>query len=274
MFHLVDEEKRNGDIVLKFYSISAGYGKRVVLQNVSLEVHRNSFTAIMGPNGSGKTTSLLVASGVLRPFDGAVEIMRKPLYSFSRRKLAQTLAVLSQDTVIRFPFTCADIVWMGRYPHRKRFQLPSAADYQAVEWAMKVTNTREFAERLITQTSGGERQRVLLARVLAQQAPVLLLDEPTSAMDVRWTLKSLNLLRKLCLQGLATVVAVMHDINMAALFCSDMVFFKDGQVCAIGKPEKVLTSEILEKVYDAPAIVYRPEQAHRPQVMFLPDFHT
>lgn len=215
-----------------------------------------------------------MASGVLKPFSGHVEILGKPLDYYSRRELARTVSVLPQDTSVRFPFKCGDIVRMGRYPYKRRFHLPSTRDREAVERAMSITDTAPLVDRLITHTSGGEKQRVLIARVLAQETPLIMLDEPTSAMDVKWSLRVLAIMKGLCSKGLKTVLVVMHDINTAVQFCTHLVFLKKGRVFASGTVDEVLKPEILEQVYEAPASIYRPPGFVRPQVIFSPDPDT
>jgi len=265
------KKKADGNIVLSLQYVCAGYGNRFRLRNITFSLQRGCFLGILGPNGSGKTTLLNTLCGVVPLQSGKIELFGKPLQTYSGKKRAALMAVLAQDTAIHFPFRCSDVVWMGRFPHRKRFQPPGEDDIRAVNWAMKVTETETLAERLITEVSGGERQRVMLARVLAQKTPILLLDEPTSAMDVRWTLRTFGLLKELCQKDGATVIAIMHDINMAALFCDLLLFLKNGEMLGMGAVQDVLSVDVLEEVYGTKAFVYQPDGLGRPQVIFPPE---
>ena len=180
------------------------------------------------------------------------------------------MAVVAQDSDIRFPFACREVVLMGRYPHQKAWQWDQAADEAVVGRVMAKTDTEGLAERLITGISGGERQRVLMAKALAQETPVLLLDEATSAMDIQRKLQIFRVLRDLNEREGLTVVSVLHDVNLAALFCRRLVFLKDGRIEADGPIEDVLTAQTLQSVYDTTAIVQPIPGTGKSQVSFLP----
>lgn len=247
-----------------------GYTEEPVLRGVSLQVRMGEFVGILGPNGSGKTTLLLTLSGVIPVRRGSITIVGRPLNRLKPRERARAMAVVAQDSDIRFPFACREVVLMGRYPHQRAWQWDQAADEAVVGRVMAKTDTEGLAERLITGISGGERQRVLMAKALAQETPVLLLDEATSAMDIHRKLQIFRVLRDLNEREGLTVVAVLHDVNLAALFCRRLVFLKDGRIEADGPIEDVLTAQTLQTVYDTTAIVQPIPGTGKSQVSFLP----
>ncbi len=260
--------------MIRVVDLHCGYPGRKVLHAISFHIRPGEFVGILGPNGSGKTTLLLSLTGVLPVEKGLVEIQRHPLSKLSPKERARRMAVVLQDTVVRFPFPCEDVVAMGRFPHRKRWRGPTPEDAAAVERAMNLTKIRHLARRPITAVSGGERQRVLVAKALAQETPILLLDEATSAMDVRWKLQTFNLLKKLQEGENRTIVAVLHDINLAAVFCRRLIFLKEGRIAADGPTSQVLVPEVLERIYGTRAVVYSVPGHGVPQVFFDPDGQT
>jgi iron complex transport system ATP-binding protein len=247
-----------------------GYPGHMVLRGISFVVEAGEFLGILGPNGSGKTTLLHALSGILPVQEGGIEILGIPLVRLKPRDRARHMAVVSQDSEVRFPFTCQEVVHMGRYPHQKRWQLDSIQDAAAVQRAMVLTDTAMLADRLITAVSGGERQRVIMAKTLAQEAKVLLLDEATSAMDIHRKLQVFKVLEQLHVDNDLTVVAVMHDVNLAALFCRRMIFIRDGCVVADGPSDSVLVPEILEEVYQTRVAIQDIADIGKRQVVFIP----
>lgn len=251
--------------------IHCGYSDRKVLHDVGLRVGCGEFVGVLGPNGSGKTTLILALSGVLRLTAGCIRLDGRPLDTMPHRERARRIAVVPQDVHVPYPFPCWDIVAMGRYPHQKRGGLETREDVALVRRAMELTDTLDMAERPITAVSGGERQRVFVAKALAQDTPVLLLDEAVSAMDVHRKLHVFSLLKNLQEKEGRTVIAVLHDINTAAVFCRRLVFIKRGRIIADGPTRDVLKPEILEEVYETPAVVYRvPDYDGVHQVFFAP----
>jgi iron complex transport system ATP-binding protein len=268
---LSDASPQNPDpVVIRTVDLCAGYGSRPVLRGVSLDVRRGDFIGVLGPNGSGKTTLVRVLSGVIPLKSGRVEILGAPVETLKPKERARRMAVVAQDGEVRFPFPCAEVVRMGRYPHQKSWQMDDPADEAVVQSAMEATDTLALAERLITDVSGGERQRVMMARALAQTTPLLLLDEATSAMDVHRKLQIFTLLEERNRTEGLTVLAVLHDVNLAAFFCRKLVFLKDGQTAFQGATEEVLTPETLASVYRTEAIVGEIPGTGRAQVAFLP----
>jgi len=256
--------------VIQVEDVHCGYPGRDVLKGVSFTVRRGEFVGVLGPNGAGKTTLVLALSGVVPARKGSIEILGTPVDRLKHKDRARRMAVVAQDGELRFPFSCMDIVRMGRYPHQGRWQLDTLRDEEAVERAMDITDTVMFAQRLITALSGGERQRVIMAKALAQETPVLLLDEATSAMDIHRKLQVFRVLDRMNRHEGITVIAVMHDVNLAALFCRRMLFLKEGWLAADGPVDSVLTSELLEKIYETPVMVQAISGTNKKQVVFLP----
>uniref|UniRef100_A0A831ZN49 ABC transporter ATP-binding protein n=1 Tax=Desulfacinum infernum TaxID=35837 RepID=A0A831ZN49_9BACT len=251
--------------------VHCGYPDRKVLHDVTLTIGSGEFVGILGPNGSGKTTLILALSGVLPITAGCIHLDGRPLTMIPHRERARLIAVVPQDVHVPYPFSCWDVVAMGRYPHQRRGGQETAKDDAAVRKAMERTDTLDLAERPITGVSGGERQRVFVAKALAQDTPVLLLDEAVSAMDVHRKLQIFSLLKTLQEEEGRTVVAVLHDVNTAAVFCRRLVFVKGGRIVADGPTREVLTPDILEDVYETPASVYRvPGRDGVQQVFFAP----
>lgn len=249
-------------------NISFCYGSRKIIDGLSVRLERGRFHGILGPNGSGKTTLLDVLSSHRPPSSGSVLYNGKCLATYTRRQLAKEIAIVPQNFYINFPFTVADIVLMGRYPHIPRFARPAAADLDLVEEVMHRTQVYELRNRFITELSGGERQRVVFARALVQDTPVLILDEATSSLDIRHTMDFMALVSTRARNSDRIVIAVFQDVNLAAAFCDELVFLKNGAVVEHGLKEAVLTPETLRKVFDVESkISYEPFNGAR-QVVF------
>jgi iron complex transport system ATP-binding protein len=223
---------------------------------VSFDVREGEFLGLMGPNGSGKTTLLRCMMNFLQTGDGAVSVDGKPIKALTPIQLAKTFAVVPQTSSTDFTFTAYDIVMMGRLPHRKnKFAGPTKKDADAVRSAMERTDTWKFSTRPFFGLSGGERQRVVVARAIAQHPKALLLDEPTVYLDISGQLEIMDLIKSLNREEGMTVVAVLHDVNLAARYCDRMALLNDGRLETIGTPVDVLSPEILQSVYGIDVIV-------------------
>jgi iron complex transport system ATP-binding protein len=242
-------------------------GKRV-LEDVTLSAE-DGFVGLVGPNGAGKTTLLRAMNGVAEPEDGVTFVGGDLVSSLSSRETARRVATLPQSTDVSFEFTVEEVVRMGRHPYASRFG-GSAEDDAAVREAMERVDVAAFADRSVHEVSGGERQRVLLARCLAQDADVFLLDEPTASLDVARAVETLSLVRSLVEEG-HTAVAAIHDLDLAARFCDELVLLDDGEVVASGPPEEVVTSGNVESVFGAPARVETDPATGAPRVTVLGD---
>ncbi len=230
------------------------YGRERVIDGVSLAVSPGETLGVIGPNGSGKSTLLRVLSGVVEPESGEVRLHGRSLAEYSRRELARRIAVVPQDTVIDFPFSVTEVVLMGRSPHLGSFAFESDRDVEAAREAMARTGVSAFAQRSIHELSGGERQRVVLARALAQEASILLLDEPGAFLDIRHEVEIYDLLHDLAREGKA-IITVLHDLNLAALYCDRVALLKAGRLFRIGPPSEVITYAALTEVYETEVYV-------------------
>jgi iron complex transport system ATP-binding protein len=244
------------------------YGTRPVLADLSLELGVGRFHGLLGPNGCGKTTLVDLLAGLKLPQAGRITFQGRDLAARSRRALAREIALVPQDFSVNFAFTARETIMMGRYPHMPRFTPPSAADHRTVESVMDQTDTRRLAEQPVTSLSGGERQRVVFARALAQSTPVLFLDEATSNLDIRHALDLLNLTTERVRRQGHTVLAVFQDINLAAMYCDELLFLKDGRLAAQGTPAEVLTAETLAAVFGVSARVSRDPDGGTLQVSY------
>jgi iron complex transport system ATP-binding protein len=256
--------------MIRVENLTVAYGERVILENLNFQVAAGEFVGLLGPNGSGKSTLLNALTGLVPLKSGAVWYNGTSLGEKPPRALAREVAVVPQFTSISFPFTCFEVVLMGRYPYRRHFQGESPADLEAVQQAMVETHTTELAPRLITQVSGGERQLVVLARALAQATPILFLDEATASLDVRRKLEVFDLLNDLNHSRGLTILAVMHDINLATQYCQRLIFLKNRGIYRDDDTFSACRPEVLETVYETPVMVEPHPATGRPCVHFLP----
>jgi iron complex transport system ATP-binding protein len=257
-------------VVIRVEALDLGYEDRLVLTGLNFQINQGEFVGILGPNGSGKSTLIHALSGLLTPQNGRIIIKSEALGSMASRLRAQVLAVVPQSSEVRFPFTCLEIVLMGRYPHRRRLGTLTDTDLLWALKSMRHTTTIHLKERAINEISGGESQRVVIARALAQAPEILLLDEATSNLDVRKKLEIFEILKFFNeTQGL-TVLCAMHDLNLAALYCRRLMFIKERRIAVDGPTEEVFTPAILTQVYETPMeVVWHP--AHqRPYAVMLP----
>jgi iron complex transport system ATP-binding protein len=245
----------NQDILWRLTDVAFGYNGTSVLETINLELRRGYSYGILGPNGSGKTTLLDLMGGLLTPDRGTIDFLDQPLPSWTKKKLAQKLALVPQEFTVRFGYPVREVVEMGLHPHLHRFAAPSELDQTIIDEALRLTGISHLAKRPVTRLSGGEKQRVAVARALAQKPQVLLLDEATSNLDIHHSLEILHLIRsRFEKQGLQ-VVAVMHDLNLASFFCDQLIFLKQGKIICQGPTREVLTPENIKQVYGVEAEV-------------------
>ncbi|MBW1997369.1 MAG: ABC transporter ATP-binding protein [Deltaproteobacteria bacterium] len=250
-------------------SVAFRYGDFWALRAISLEIGRGEILGVLGPNGSGKSTLLKIMDGMLRPQEGRVLLRGRNLLSFGRTAIAGEIAMVAQENHFRFSFSALEVVLMGRFPHLKRLQFEGDRDVEVALDSMGATNTRELAHRSIHELSGGEKQRVLIARALAQEPRVILLDEPTSFLDLKHKRDIFHLISRLCLSRGLSVVVVSHDIDLAAQYCHRLLLLKEGRIHDVGEPEKVITAETIGNVYDCPVLVDRNPATGRPRVNLM-----
>ena len=241
-----------------------------ILKGVSLQAGEKQLIGVIGPNGGGKSTLLKCIYRVLQPTGGAVFLDGKPLSEYSFRESALKIAVVAQHNYYNFDFSVQDVVLMGRSPHKKTLERDNAQDFRIVEESLTKVGMLHFAERSFSTLSGGEQQRVILARALAQQTPCLILDEPTNHLDIKYQLQLMDLVRGLD----RTVITAVHDLNIAAMYCDWLYAVKDGRVVGQGTPQTLLTPEFIRQVYEVEAevstdrngmlrVLYYPGQIHQ-----------
>ncbi len=252
---------------LKVEGVDCFYDSAKILENVCFSVKTGTFLGILGPNGSGKTTLLKSISRVLKPRKGAILIDNTNIYRMKTKEVAKQLAVVPQESAITFSFTALDIILMGRTPHLSRMQTESVEDMAIAKKAMEYTGTWHLAKRLVTELSGGEKQRVIIARALTQQPKILLLDEPTTHLDISNQLEIMDLLKQLCVDKKLLIVGVFHDFNLAARYCDSIILLKNGKIVAAGKAAETLTSENIKKVFGIDTIVNRHPVTDLPYVI-------
>ncbi len=225
--------------------------------------------ALWGPNGCGKTTFIDLLMGHKRVTSGAVIYKGKNIAAYSRKLLAKEISLVPQNFYINFPFNAREIVMMGRYPYIPRFSPPSSEDIKVADEIMMKTGTKKFENRYMTELSGGERQRVVFARALAQNTPVLMLDEATSNLDISHTLNLLDIVADNVKKKGGTVIAVIQDINLAATYCDRMIFMKGGGIAAYGETDEVLTEATIKMVFNVRSKVYSEPYSNSKKVAFM-----
>lgn len=248
--------------------ISFSYGNDRVLSDISLKMEPGSFYGIVGPNGCGKTTLLDILVKTKKPESGTVEYKGKNLDDYTRRELAKEIALVPQDFYINFPFTVMEIILMGRHPYMARFSAASSKDISIVDAVMAETGIERFAHRHITELSGGEKQRVIFARALAQDTPVLILDEATSNLDIKYTLNLLNIAADRVKTEGKTVIAVMQNLNLAALYCDYWIFMKQGKIAGHGDIDEALNEESIEEVFEVESKIYFEPYSNSKRIVF------
>jgi iron complex transport system ATP-binding protein len=241
----------------------AYHGSPHVLDGVTLAVPRGSIVGLIGPNGSGKTTLIRLLSGTITPTNGSIALDGIPLRTFSRRELARRVAVVPQDTHVTFDFSAIEIVLMGRYAHLGPFALEGPDDLAIARQALAATGTSRLESRQFDTLSGGEKQRVVIASALAQASDVLLLDEPTTALDVGFQIEITTLLRQLNRDRGTTMVVSTHDLNLAATLCTELILLSAGRVLAQGSTSDALTAANIRRLYNVDAdVTFHPRAGH------------
>jgi len=256
--------------MISIKQVSFSYGNNPVLQQIDLSVGEGEVVALLGPNGSGKTTLIKLISGVLKPGTGDIHLNGSILGGMKRRQVAQRVAVVPQQFSMPFAFTLREVVLLGRTPFHSIFSDEGERDHSVVQQAMEHVGIASLKERFFNELSGGERQKAILAMALAQEPRLLLLDEPTAHLDINHQVEILDLVRRLNREQGVTVIGVMHDLNMAALYFERLILIKEGSIFADGTPEEVLTAEIIEEVFSASVQVTRHPSTNKPHVVVVP----
>lgn len=256
--------------MLELNGICFSYGDRLVLRGINLEVDEGEMVALVGPNGSGKSTLLKIICGILNPSSGDVRWGGQALVPLSPRERAQLVAVVPQTPNIPGTFTALELTMMGRTPYLGLLQAESSRDLEIVQQAMELTGTWELANQPMDKLSGGERQRVLIARALAQETPLLLLDEPTASLDIAYQVAVLDTVRAIQKERGGAILVAIHDLTLAAQYCHRIALLRDGVVYAQGNPREVLTSANVLEGYSTQVYILEHPVSGKPVVLPLP----
>ncbi len=261
-------------ISLQIQRISFSYLDAQVLHNINLSIKAGEMVGLLGPNGSGKTTLIKLASGVLKPGQGEIKLNGANLGRLSRKSIARSIAVVPQQFNIPFAFTTTEVVTLGRTPFLRAFAEEGEVDRQFISNALELVGISDLKERRFDELSGGERQKVILAMALAQQPKLLLLDEPIVHLDITHQVEILELVRRLNVERGLTIIAAMHDLNLASLYFDRLILLKEGRVSADGTPAQVLTEDIIKKVFSASVKVGPHPVTGVPHIIIMPKGNT
>lgn len=256
--------------MIKIEGLHFSYGDKRVLKEINLYLTRGDFIGIIGPNGSGKSTFLKTLSGYLPADKGVIYLDNYLLNKVSNEDLARIMAVVPQDTNVDYNFKVYDLIMMGRRPYQNRWGMVSEQDREIVSEVMEMTDTQGFSQENINKLSGGERQRVIIARALAQEPDILLLDEPTASLDINYQGEIFDLLAKLNRYRGITIILVSHDLNLSGQYCDRLILLKDGQVYKTGIPTEVLRSETIAEVYQSDVIIEENPFTGKPYLIMVP----
>ena len=245
--------------------LKAVLGSNEILKGIDFQAQDNEFVGIIGPNGSGKSTLLRCLYRVLEPTQGAVYLDGKALSSYRYQESAKRISVVAQNKYYNFDFTVREVVMMGRAPHKKALDRDNADDYRIVRESLRKVGMQDFEDRSFSTLSGGEQQRIILARALAQQTPCLILDEPTNHLDIKYQFQLMNIVKGLG----CTVISAVHDLNIAALYCDRLYAIKSGRVIASGSPQEILTRELIRQLYEVDTQLFTDENG-RLHILYQP----
>ncbi|AHD07285.1 ABC transporter ATP-binding protein [Paenibacillus larvae] len=249
---------------------SKQYGSETVLHDINLNVQSGEFFGIIGPNGSGKSTLLSLLSGVEQVSSGRIYLDNQEVNSYKRKELAQWVAVLQQDALPPVGFTVREVIEMGRFPFQNWLGDEEEDPESLIQGIIETLSLETVTDRPVEVLSGGQRQRVALAKVMAQQPNLLLLDEPTTFLDIGYQVQMMDYVRKWQAECGLTVVAVLHDLNLASQYCSRLLVLHEGKVAATGTPQEVLTEELIERVYGTSPIILSHPESSVPQILLKP----
>ncbi|MBM9604451.1 ABC transporter ATP-binding protein [Desulfopila inferna] len=258
-------------IALDLQNNSLSYGGNKVVDDVSFSAEAGEFFMILGPNGAGKSSLLKLIAGIEKSQFGQINILGRPKSTYSTRDLAKVIALVAQQAPIDFPFSVAETVLMGRSPHLGLLGIEAESDYALAREAMCFTGIEQFANRRLDQLSGGERQRVMIARAICQEPRIILLDEPTTALDPAHQLRIMDLMERFRQEKKTTVIMVSHDLNLAALYSDRLLLMKNGRVVVIGTPSEVFIPEYMEKSYECDLLIDENPVGNVPRVMPVPE---
>ncbi|GAA0720137.1 ABC transporter ATP-binding protein [Clostridium malenominatum] len=251
---------------LKTIGLETYLGENHILKGLDIDVEKKEFVGIIGPNGSGKSTFLKCIYRVLKPHKGTIFLDEKNIKDFSIKETSKKMAVVSQHNNYNFDFTVGEMVLMGRSPHKKIIEKDNKKDYEIMEESLEKVGMKDYVKRSFSTLSGGEKQRIILARALAQKTEFLILDEPTNHLDIKYQLQFMSTVKSLGI----TVVAAIHDLNMAALYCDKIYAMKSGEIVRCGTPKEVLTKNIIRTLYEVEVKVIEDEETGILNIVYKP----
>jgi iron complex transport system ATP-binding protein len=258
-------------VILEFKNISSGYGGVEVLHNINFKLEKGKFMGVIGPNGSGKSTLLKTAAKIIRQYKGSVLFMGRDIRSISFREIAKNISFLPSDIEIAYPYTVRELLLMARYPFASQVADFSQIDFEIVNSIVSEMKLSQLLDRTIFQLSQGEKQRVLLAQCLVQNPALVILDEPTAHLDIGHQFAFLDMLKEYQNRSSLSILAVLHDLNLASQYCDHLLLLNNGSIEVTGTPDMVLRYEILEKVYHTSVLVYTHPISGKPYVFGVPD---
>jgi len=254
-------------------NLGFAYRNDPVLNDLSFSVSEGEFFIIIGPNGSGKTTLIKIIAGILKTKIGELNIFNQPLKEYTRKDLAKTIAIVPQMATPDFPFTVTELVLMGRSPHLNVLGLEQENDFEIAQNAMAFTEVEHLSHRKADHLSGGECQRVFIARAICQEPKIILLDEPTASLDLAHQVKIMDLMEKLKNELGMTTIMVSHDVNLAAMYSDRLLLLKNGEIAGLGKPNEILTLQILKETYGCSLLVDESPVGRFPRITLVPEKH-
>ncbi len=246
--------------IIELSNVSFSYNAKIVLNDINLTIEKNEFIGIIGPNGAGKSTILRIMAGILKKFNGSVRIIERDIKKIKQKELARIIGFVPQETHFQHNYSVEDVISMGRYPYVEPFRHFKKDDIAAIEWAIEKSNLAQLRNRLVNSISSGERQIVVICRALVQKPQILLLDEPTSHLDIQHQVRIMDLLKDLNQHGM-TIVIVNHDLNLSSQFCKKLVLIHQGSIYKIGAPEMIINKKLIQDVYGVETeIIIHPER--------------
>ncbi len=258
-------------IALNLRNNSLSYDGNMVVDDVSFSARTGEFLMILGPNGAGKSSLLKLIAGIEASQSGQIDILGKPKTKYTSRELAKVVAFVAQQAPLDFPFSVAETILMGRSPHLGILGIEGKKDFELTEEAMVFTGVDHLADRRLDQLSGGERQRVMISRAICQEPEIILLDEPTTALDPAHQIKIMDLMERLRREKKTTIIMVSHDLNLAAMYSDRLLLLKNGRVVVIGSPKEVFTPEFIVKSYECDLLIDKNPLGNVPRVMPIPE---
>ena len=262
------------ELVLQAQDLSVGYNEKIIVDHMDLTIPYAKISVIIGANGCGKSTMLKSFARLLKPEQGMVTLDGKKLQEYPTKMLARTLGLLPQSPIVPEGIKVTDLISRGRFPYQKPFKGLDAQDFKAMEEAMDMMGVKELADRNVDELSGGQRQRVWIALALAQQTDILLLDEPTTYLDIAYQIEILDALTRLNRERNTTIVMVLHDINLSARYADYLFAMKSGKLVAKGTPQEIITPEIMKTVYDLDCVITSDPITNAPMIVPCGKYHN